>query len=48
MRRNRMLGIILIGLGAFFILKTFAPFLMPLLLPALLIGAGIWILQRRG
>lgn len=46
LRRNRILGLILIGVGAFFALKTLLPALMPFVLPALLIAAGIWILRK--
>ncbi len=46
LRRNRILGLILIGVGAFFALKTLLPALMPFVLPALLIAAGIWVLRK--
>lgn len=48
-RRNRLLGIILLGVGAF-ILLTMVPVVGPLvarlLIPALLIGGGIMLLRR--
>lgn len=44
--RNRTLGLILIALGAFLTIKLLLPGLLPLLLPALLIGAGIMLLRR--
>lgn len=45
--RNQMLGLILLGLGAFFVLKTLIPGgLAPFILPALLIAGGIWLLRR--
>jgi phage shock protein C len=43
---SRTLGLILMGFGAFLTLKMLLPGLMPLLLPALLIGAGWWLLSR--
>jgi phage shock protein C len=48
-RRSRLLGLMLLALGAFFILKMILPAsIMPFLLPALLIGVGVFILQRSG
>jgi len=47
MRRNRTLGLILLAVGLFFILKALPlGWLAPFLLPALLIGAGVFLLQR--
>lgn len=46
MRRNWLLGTALVVLGVFFILKMLFPGLMPFLLPALLIGGGIYLLSR--
>ncbi len=46
-RRNWTLGLILIGLGAFFVLKMIVPGgLAPFIFPALLIGLGVWLLRR--
>ncbi len=48
-RRNRVLGVILLGVGAF-ILLTMVPVIGPivarLLIPALLIGGGVFLLRR--
>jgi phage shock protein C len=47
MRRNRTLGLILLAVGLFFILKALPlGWLAPFLLPALLIGAGVFLLRR--
>ncbi len=45
-RRNRTLGVILVGLGAFLILNNALPALTPFIIPALLVGAGIFLLRR--
>lgn len=44
-RRNRLLGIILLGVGGMILLSA-VPMLGKLLFPALLIGAGILLLRR--
>ena len=46
-RRNRLLGFILLGVGAF-ILLSMIPGFGKLVIPALLIGAGVMILRRQG
>jgi phage shock protein C len=43
---GRTLGLILIGFGLFITLKMIFPAVAPLLFPALLIGAGWWLLNR--
>ncbi|WP_448543100.1 PspC domain-containing protein [Roseiflexus sp.] len=46
-RRNRTLGLVLMAIGIFFILKMLIPgSLAPFIFPALLIGAGIMLLRR--
>ena len=45
-RRNRLLGIILLGVGAF-ILLSMVPGFGKLVVPVLLIGAGILVLRRQ-
>ena len=45
-RRNRLLGIILLGVGAF-ILLSMIPGFGKLVIPVILIGAGILILRRQ-
>ena len=45
-RRNRLLGMILLGVGAF-ILLSMIPFFGKLVVPAILIGAGILVLRRQ-
>jgi len=45
-RRNRLLGFILLGVGAF-ILLGMIPGFGKLVIPALLIGAGFMILRRQ-
>ena len=45
-RRNRLLGMILLGVGAF-ILLSMIPGFGKLVLPAILIGAGILVLRRQ-
>ena len=45
-RRNRLLGMILLGVGAF-ILLSMIPGFGKLVVPAILIGAGILILRRQ-
>lgn len=44
-RRNQTLGLILLGIGAFFILQTIGG-LAQFVIPALLIVGGIWLLRR--
>jgi len=46
MRRSWVLGAILVALGVFLILKMLMPAALPVLIPALLIGAGVWVLNR--
>jgi phage shock protein C len=46
MRRSWVLGAILVALGAFLILKMLVPAAAPVLIPALLIGAGVWVLNH--
>jgi phage shock protein C len=43
---GKLLGYILLGLGAFIALQMVVPGLSSLLFPALLIGAGVWLLRR--
>jgi phage shock protein C len=43
---GKILGYILLGLGAFIVLKMVVPGLSSLLFPALLIAAGVWLLRR--
>lgn len=45
-QRNRVLGMILVGIGAFLILSKTLPWLAPFLIPLLLIGAGVVLLRR--
>jgi phage shock protein C len=45
-RRNRTLGIILVGVGAFILVSKALPWLIPIILPAVLVGAGILLLRR--
>jgi phage shock protein C len=45
-RRNWVLGAILVALGTFLVLKMIMPAALPLLIPALLIGAGVYVLNR--
>lgn len=45
-QRNRVLGMILVGIGAFLILSKTLPWLAPFLIPILLIGAGVVLLRR--
>lgn len=46
-RRNRLFGIILVGIGGFFLLKLLlGPAFGTFIWPALLIGAGILLLRR--
>lgn len=45
-RRNRTLGLILVGFGVFLILNNALPTLTPFIIPALLVGAGIFLLRR--
>lgn len=49
-QRNRVLGLILLGVGAFILLTMvpgFGVVVSRFLFPALLIAAGIWVLRRR-
>jgi phage shock protein C len=46
MRRNWLLGVVLIGLGAFFMLRMLMPDLLPFVVPALLIAGGVFLMQR--
>jgi phage shock protein C len=43
---GKILGYILLGLGAFIALQMVVPGLSSLLFPALLIGAGVWLLRK--
>jgi phage shock protein C len=43
---GKLLGYILLGLGAFIVLKMLLPGLSSLIFPALLIAAGVWLLWR--
>jgi phage shock protein C len=43
---GKLLGYILLGLGAFIVLKMLLPGLSSLIFPALLIAAGVWLLRR--
>lgn len=45
-QRGRVMGYLLLGLGGFIALQMFLPSLGGLLFPALLIGAGIYLLRR--
>ncbi len=45
-RRNRTLGVILVGFGAFLILNNALPSLAPFIIPTLLVGAGIILIRR--
>ena len=44
--RNRTLGMILLGVGAFLMIQTASPGLLSLLFPLLLIGAGVWLVRK--
>lgn len=44
--RQRLLGTVLLGLGAFIALKLIFPSIGALLVPALLIAGGVWLLKR--
>ncbi len=46
MRRNWVLGAILIALGLFFVLKSLLPAVAPFVLPALLIAVGVFFVLR--
>jgi hypothetical protein len=35
-----------VALGVFLVLKMLMPAALPVLIPALLIGAGVWVLNR--
>lgn len=45
-RRNRVLGVVLVGIGTFLIFSKTLPWLAPFIVPALLVGAGILLLRR--
>jgi phage shock protein C len=45
-RRNRTLGTILVGVGAFILVGKVLPWLIPFIFPAVLVGAGILLLRR--
>lgn len=44
--RNQLLGYVLLGLGGFLVLQMIVPGAGHLLFPALLIGAGVYLLRR--
>ena len=44
--RNQLLGYVLLGLGGFLVLQMIVPGVGHLLFPALLIGAGVYLLRR--
>jgi phage shock protein C len=44
--RQRMLGVVLLGVGAFIAIKLLLPGVGSLLVPAVLIAGGIWLLRR--
>ncbi|MBX0330844.1 PspC domain-containing protein [Oscillochloris sp. ZM17-4] len=44
--RQRMLGVVLLGVGAFIAVKLLIPGIGSLLVPALLIAGGVWLLRR--
>jgi phage shock protein C len=44
--RNQLLGYVLLGLGGFLVLQMLIPGVGHLLFPALLIGAGVYLLRR--
>lgn len=44
--RNQLLGYVLLGLGGFLVLQMLVPGVGHLLFPALLIGAGVYLLRR--
>lgn len=46
MRRNWLLGAILVGLGTFLAIKMLFPFLLPFVIPAALIAAGLFLITR--
>ncbi len=45
-RRNRTLGVVLLGVGAFLLIGKFLPWIAPFLIPALLVGIGVFLLRR--
>jgi hypothetical protein len=45
-RRNWLLGGLLVAIGVFWMVKMLMPGLLPLLIPGLLIGAGVYVLYR--
>ncbi len=44
--RQRLLGAVLLGVGAFITIKLLVPGVGALLVPALLIAGGVWLLKR--
>jgi phage shock protein C len=44
--RNRLLGWALVGIGGFIIVQMIAPGAGSLLVPALLVAVGVWLLRR--
>jgi phage shock protein C len=44
--RQRLIGTVLLGVGAFIAIQILFPAAGPLLLPALLIAGGFWLLRR--
>lgn len=44
--RNRLLGWALVGIGGFIILQMISPGVGSLLVPALLVAAGVWLLRK--
>ncbi|NJP05220.1 MAG: PspC domain-containing protein [Chloroflexaceae bacterium] len=46
LRRNWFLGAVLIAMGLFILLKSTLPVLVPFIVPAILIGAGVMLLRR--
>ncbi|MEI7644651.1 MAG: PspC domain-containing protein [Chloroflexales bacterium] len=44
--RQRMLGVVLLGVGVFIAIKLLVPGVGTLLVPALLIAGGVWLLRR--
>jgi phage shock protein PspC (stress-responsive transcriptional regulator) len=43
---GKLMGYILLGLGAFIVLQMVWPGISSLIFPAILIGAGVWLLRR--
>ncbi|NNJ12644.1 PspC domain-containing protein [Chloroflexales bacterium ZM16-3] len=46
MSRQRLLGAVLLGVGAFIAIRLLIPGIGSLLIPALLIAGGVWLLRR--